>query len=65
VTQNMAAQEETKSNTTATPEKAKRETSLPMTVSEAMPQLPSLLKTQSTNLTMITASNNSATRKQQ
>lgn len=65
MTQNVVAQEETKSNSTVTPEKAKRETSLPKTVSEAMPQLPSLLKSQSTNLTVITASNNGATRKKQ
>ena len=48
VTITSSNQDETMSNSTVSPEKSQRDTSLPKTVSESMPQLPSLFKAQST-----------------
>ena len=48
VTITSSNQDETISNNTVTPEKVKRDASLPKTISESIPQLPSLLKAQST-----------------
>ena len=48
VTITSSNQDETLSNSTVSPEKSQRDASLPKTVSESMPQLPSLFKAQST-----------------
>lgn len=48
VTITSSNQDETMSNSTVSPEKSQRDTSLPKTVSESIPQLPSLFKAQST-----------------
>ena len=50
VTITSSNQDETISNNTVTPEKVKRDASLPKTISESIPQLPSLLKAQSTQI---------------